>query len=295
MTYPQSGQGQQYGQQYGQAAGQAPQYGQQYAGQADQYGQQYAQGQYAQAGYGQQYTAPKPPSQGVPANTATILAGGVAFLGIIEFFLGFLKVGSGGEYGYSAELFFTQLATPWALLSVAGVAAALSFVVGRNKHYAAAITALTIVSALNTIFMFATADGGLGTPGILLLVFSIIAALLALFWLLIENGNVKTAPAVATAGATTDSQAAVGAYGQQAVDAYGQAAPQVSAPAAPAYGQGYGQTSYGSYGQAQAPDVSAESTTTFNPMPGAHGADDGATTTFSTGAHTADEQADENK
>ncbi|ALG83853.1 DUF5336 domain-containing protein [Gordonia phthalatica] len=287
MTYPQSGSG--YGQgdagqqQYGQQAG----YGQQQYGQQAGYGQQqYGQ---QQAGYGQQqygYQAPKPPSQGLPANTPTILAGVVAALGIITLFCGFLPGGgtdsqtvevpgmpglSQTVQGTNFKLFITAFATPWALLAVAGVIAAITFLLAAEKWVVGVITSLTAVSALSTIFLFFDADG-IKAGAIILLITSILALIASVLWLLIETDKIKTAPAVAAAAPA----AAASAYGygqqaqaqqpQQAQQSYGQPSAQPTYQAGSAYGQPAAQ----GYGQ---PDSSPS-----NPAPAA--GDAGATTAF---------------
>jgi len=286
MTYPQSGSG--YGQgSYGQGEGQ-PQYGQQAQyGQSDQYGQaaqygqqygqsaQYGQAQYdpqqqAQYGYGQQqYTAPKPPSQGLPPQTGLILAATVAGLGILMLFLGFLAGYKGGDE--SVKLFETFFALPWALFAVAGVAAALTFIVGAGKQFVAGITALTVTSALISIFQFATkglydgADKGAGA--IILLIFTILGAIAAVLWLLIEAGFVQVAPAAAApaaeaAAASGAAPAAEQSAGYDYSAAYGQQASTGSSPAASPAGD-YGQASTGSaYGQAYGQSASTGSAST---------------------------------
>lgn len=278
MTYPQSGSGygqgdagaqQSYGQQqYGQQSGygQQDQYGQQQQagyGQQDQYSQQqYGQQQYGQQGYGYQPQAPA--SQGLPANTPTILAGIIGGLGIIMLFCGFL-----GAYTFqmtredvSERLVQTAFAAPYALLAVAAFLSLATFLLGTAKWVTGAIFALTGVAAFVTVFQFTTIGGGqyknadvsAGVGAILLLVFSILAFIAAVVWLLVEGGQIKLAPAVgapaAAAAATPAADASAQQYG------YGQQAQAQQAPAQQAtYGQAdqaaqqYGQQAQQSYGQ----------------------------------------------
>ncbi|MFT4088240.1 MAG: DUF5336 domain-containing protein [Gordonia sp. (in: high G+C Gram-positive bacteria)] len=224
----------QYG--YSQPAGQQG-YGQQGYGQYGQqsYGQPSA-GQYGQQNYGQQQgygaPAPSPASPGLPANTTTILAGVVGGLGVLMLFLGFLAgskttlyYGFGERQTVSVKLFQTTFVGPWLLLALAGVLALLTFLLGHAKWVTGAIAALSVVSALSTVFIFATADNT-GIGSILLLVFSILALLASVFWLLIEGGQLKVAPVAATPAAAATAAPAASA--------------QAAAPGQPAASQGYG-------------------------------------------------------
>ncbi|QRY63115.1 DUF5336 domain-containing protein [Gordonia sp. PDNC005] len=267
MTYPQSGgygygqdpqgaQNQQYGQQGYDAAqgqyGQAAQYGQQAQ---DPYGQQ------AQYGYGAPQQPVPAPSQGLPANTPVIVAAVIGALGVITLFCGFLAGYSfdGGEYSSrdSVKIFETSFGVPWALLAVAGLVALTTFALGVEKWVVGSVLALTVVSAFGTVFIFAGADAGSASNGagaIVLLITSILSAIAAVVWLLIEGGQIKLAPADAAAAAGS-----VG-YAAPAADQY-TAAPQTADPYAaqqqaaaqqaqqPAAGYGYG---YGQQGQAAA-------------------------------------------
>ncbi|NLG47630.1 DUF5336 domain-containing protein [Gordonia sp. (in: high G+C Gram-positive bacteria)] len=292
MTYPQSGPG------YGQGDSGQPQYQQQYGqqqyGQQAGYGQQqYGQQQYgAQAGYGQQgqqyggYQAPKPPSQGLPANTPMILAAVVGALGLITLFCGFVPGGtkseSVGAYtveGISIELFLSAFATPWILLAAAGAVAGTTFLLGIEKWAVGVASSLSIISAVATIFIFAVADG-VKIGAIILLITSILAAAASVLWLLVEGGQVQTAPAVATAGA----QAAPAAADSSA---YGYGQPAAQQPAAQTYGQlaqPYGQQAQAtyqadpSYGQPAASHQAQPDSSPSNPAPGAPEA--GPTTAF---------------
>ena len=301
MTYPQSGSGygqgdagqQQYGQpQYGQQAG----YGQQQFGQ-QQYGQQagYGQQQFGQQQYG--YQAPKPASQGLPANTPTILAGVVAGLGVITLFCGFLNAGTLSVSGSSKEaglgkLFESAYALPWGFIAVAGLLAATTFLIGHTKGVVAALVALTGVGALGSIFVISTGSGkgdfgmfdtselktSAGVGAIILLVFAILAFAAAVFWLLIEGGQVKTAPAADASGAAAataaPAAAAAPAYG------YGQQA-QAQQQAQPSYGQQSAQPTYqagAAYGQPAAPAYGQPDSSPSNPVPAA--GDAGPTTAF---------------
>lgn len=269
MTYPQSGSG------YGQGAAGQPQYGQQAEYGQQQYGQQqYGQQQYGygQQQYGQQqygYQAPKPPSQGLPANTGMILAAVIGALGAITLFCGFIAgFKATGAYGasYSAKLFETEFATPYGLLAVAGVLALVTFLLGTEKWVAGVVFALSTVAAFVTVFQFATADADKGAGAIILLITSILAFLAAIVWLLIESGQIKTVPADAAAvqaqaAAAPATDASAYGYGQQAAaqpTAYGQQAQQTYQA-----GAAYGQPAAPTYGQ---PDSSPS-----NPTPGEAG------------------------
>ena len=244
MSYPQSGgygygQNPQGSQQYGQPAdyGQVPaDYGQQYGGQ---YGQQQGYDAQAQAQYGQQYQqqaqygygAPQQPANpGLPANTPTIIAAVIGALGIITLFCGFVgAIGVPDGYsGTAPKLYESFYVGPYVLIAVAGVVALTTFILGVEKWVVGSVFALTVVGALVTIFQFSTAEGDKGTGGIILLITSILAAIAAIAWLLVEGGQIKLAdPVAAPAG----------------VDASQYAAQQQQAAAAPGvdYGYGYGQ------------------------------------------------------
>lgn len=275
MTYPQSGPN--YGQgdaagQYGQQQyGAQPQYGQQQYGAAPQYGQQYggapqspdASAQYGQQQYGQsqpqygapqQYQAPKPPSQGLPHNISVILAAVVGGLGVIMLFCGFLagyKVDS--QYvDISYKVFESPFATPYTVFAAAGIAALLTLLVGATKQYVAGITALTVVAALVTIFQFATSHGDNGAGAILLLVFSVLGALASVFWLLVEVGTVKTAPAPGTAAAPAAAAPATAGY------SYGEQSAAPAATTGSTYGEQSPSAGYGGYsGGASTPSTAA--------------------------------------
>lgn len=313
MTYPQSGgygygqnpQGGQDPQQYGQQAQQG-QYGQQY--QAGQYGQQ-AQQQYGQAQYGQQdqygqaqygdqaqygYGAPQQPKapQQLPATTPKILAAVIGGLGVITLFCGFLTGSSitagAGRYSstYSQKLFSTEFSVPYGLLAVAALIALVSLILGAEKWVVGTVFSLTVVSVLVTIFQFSTNQADNGAGAIVLLITSILAAIAAVVWLLIEGGQLKLADATATAAAgvaapavDTSAQAAAqpAAAGYEASSGYGygqQAAqtPAAQTPAAEAttqYGQGqYGQYAPTQYGaQTSTPAATGSDATTAFPKP----------------------------
>ncbi|WP_026918762.1 DUF5336 domain-containing protein [Gordonia shandongensis] len=313
MTYPQSGSG--YGQQYGQQAGYQPpsaygqqaQYGQQ--GQYDQqaqYGQQ-AQAQYgqqAQDPYGQQYAAqaqygyqqPKAPSQGLPANISTILAGVVGGLGVLMLFLGFLagyKMSFRGSSD-SVKLFETAYSAPYIVFAAAGFVALTSLLLGSAKWVASIVFSLTAVATFVTIFQFATLDGmDNGVGAILLLVFTILALIAAIVWLLVEGGQLTVAPpaagtpAAAAAAPSTDAAAyGYGSYGQQDQAQSGAGTYQPGTYQAGTYQAGsYQATQYGqqqtpapSYGQTEIVSTdstadAAEGATTAFPKPESGNAD----------------------
>ena len=215
-------------------------------------------------------------------------------------FLGFLAAYKQETFRGSTEsvkVFETHYATPWALFAVAGVAALLTFLVGAGKHYVAAITALSVVAALITIFQFAGIDVGSasnGTGGILLLVFTIVGALVSILWLLIETEMIKTAPAPegqaaglqaggAHAAVQTPATPAAG-YGDQGSSTGGYA--QSTSSAATSYGQQappYGDASASTYGSGAAPslgDASASSYGSGAATYGQSGAAEGDATTY---------------
>ncbi|WOC11559.1 DUF5336 domain-containing protein [Gordonia sp. MP11Mi] len=294
MSYPQSG-GYGYGQnpQGAQPYGQPADYGQQYEGQ--QYGQQgydaqaqqaqaqaqAQQGQYAQQQYQQQYQqgqygygAPQQPANpGLPANAPTILAGVIGALGIITLFCGFLgAVGVPDGYsGTAPKLYESFYVGPYVLVAVAGVTALTTFILGIEKWVVGSVFAFTVIAAFVTIFQFSTAEGDKGVGGIILLITSILSAIAAVVWLLVEGGQIKLADAVATPAAAAPVAADASQYGgahQAAAPAadygygygYGQQAP--AQPAAPQAQPGqYAQTQYGQSAQAQPGDQNA--TTAF--------------------------------
>ncbi|MCF8589808.1 DUF5336 domain-containing protein [Gordonia liuliyuniae] len=275
MSYPQSG-GYGYGQNpqgaqpYGQPADygqQSPgQYeGQQYAGQ--QYGQpqgydaqaqqaQAQQGQYAQQQYAQQYqqaqygySAPQQPANpGLPANTPIILAGIIGALGIITLFCGFLD-GYSPESGSGdgVQLFQSHFVLTYGLVTLAGLLALTTFVVGATKHFVAGIASVAVTAGIITIFQFAMMDpmfkegGSRGVGAIILLITAILSAIAAVAWLLVEGGQIKLADAVAAPAAPAPVAADASQYG---------GAHQAAAPAAD-YGYGYGQQAQAAAPQAQ--------------------------------------------
>ncbi len=280
MTYPQSGgygygqdpqgaQNQQYGQQGYDAAqgqyGQAAQYGQQAQAQ---YGQQAQDpyGQQAQYGYGQQQVPA--PSQGLPANTPVIVAAVIGALGVITLFCGFLAGYTFDDGDYSRDpmkVFETSFGIPWALLAVAGLIALTTFALGVEKWVVGSVLALTVVSAFGTVFIFAgaeTYDGSNGAGAIVLLITSILAAIAAVAWLLIEGGQIKLAPAdaAATAGSVGYAAPAADQYAAapQTADPYAaqqQAAAQQAQQPAAGYGYGYGQQAQGQAPATQQPEA----------------------------------------
>ncbi|AZZ83197.1 DUF5336 domain-containing protein [Gordonia alkanivorans] len=272
MTYPTGGYGQQpesgqshgqYGQQYPQSGqqsyGQGPQqgYGQQYGqnpqqGYGQQYGQQQGYGQqqygqnpqqgYGQYGYGQQQPV-KPPSQGLPAITPTILAGVIGLFGLVVLFSGFLAAAR--AYDFSVELFQTPFNAPYALVAVAGVLALISLIPGVKVAAAPIVAALTIPAFLITLFLFLSVDNN-ASGAIVLLIFSLLSALLAIVWLLVEADVVKVAPALAAPSSATGpiTAATSGTEASAGQQAAGQGQAHGDAQAT-AYGAGSGQSQYG--------------------------------------------------
>ncbi|WP_207924508.1 DUF5336 domain-containing protein [Gordonia zhaorongruii] len=269
---------------------QAAQYGQGYDAQAQQqyqqqYGQQpYAQQQYPQASYGlgaQQQPPTKPKSQGLPANTPAIIAAVIGALGVITLFCGFLSgYNPKNDNGEGVSLFQTHFVLPYGLVVLAGFLALSTLLVGTTKHYVAAIASVGATAAFAAVFQFASIDplfeeiGTRGAGAMLLLITAILVFVAAVVWLLVESGQLKLAPANATAtsGATASPQATAQQQADQGYAAgYGQPAQQVDDQAQSAYG-------YSAYGQgAQASDVAP---TTMTSAPGAVSEDAGATTAF---------------
>jgi len=270
MTYPQSGgygygqdpqgaQNQQYGQQgYDPAQGQY--------GQAAQYGQQ-AQAQYgqqAQDPYGQQaqygYGAPQAPapSQGLPANTPAIVAAVIGALGVITLFCGFAEAYS----DIGMKLFESFYTAPYLAVVVAGLIALSTFVLGAEKWAIGTVFASTVAAAVVTVLVFATTEGENGTGAIILLITSILSAIAAVVWLLIEGGQIKLAPAdaAATAGSVGYAAPAADQYAAapQTADPYAaqqQAAAQQAQQPSAGYGYGYGQQAQGQAPATQQPEA----------------------------------------
>ncbi|MFE0749436.1 DUF5336 domain-containing protein [Gordonia sp. NPDC058843] len=249
-----------YGQQYGQAGqsygqgqpgyGQSPAQGYGDQGYGDQgYGQQgygqpgYGQhGQPGQQGYGQYGYSPqpaKPPSQGLPAITPVLLAAAIGAFGLIVLFSGFLSAAE--TYDFALKLFQTQYNAPYTLMSVAGILALISLIPGIKVPAAPIVASLSITAFLITLFQFLNIDDN-GAGAIVLLIFTLLSAVLAVVWLLIDAGVIKVAPAVGAAtaavtpGSSAASQSDTGA--QQQTGGYGDA--QTTA-----YGTGSAQAQYG--------------------------------------------------
>ena len=250
MSYPSGGYGQQpesgqsygqYGQQYQQGYGQSPQqnYGQQGYGQQD-YGQQnYGQQQgYGQQGYGQYgYGQPaKPPSQGLPAITPTAIAGAIGLLGVVMLFCGYLPAAK--AYDDSVKIFGTEYVAPYALVAVAGFLALFSLV-PNVKSPSAVVAALSVPSFFISLFLLIEIDYDTGSGAIVLLIFSLLQALLAIAWLLVDANILKVAPAAGAASAVTPTAGADATAGQHSTG-------QGTAPAG-SYGTGTGTSG----GQAQ--------------------------------------------
>lgn len=250
MGYQQGGGGygqQQYGQQgYGQQPQQYGQQGygqQQYGQQPQQYGQQpqqygqYQQGQYQQQGqYGQGYQAPKPPSQGLPANIGHILA--FVVIGISALVALFSLFDHGN---------YLSLAISFVVLAILPVIAADKIEARFVVPVIAALSAGALVSHIYMLIYSAVKSSD--SPyypsstvwDYLQLVLLLLLTAAAIFWLLIAIGKAKVAPAGSVAAAAPDAApTAAAAPAEQAYDAstYG----QVSAPQH--VGQAYAQTSY---------------------------------------------------
>lgn len=187
MSYPQSGQN-------------SGAYGQ------PDYGQQYGQPAYGQPQYPQ-------PSQGLPPLTPRILAAVVGGLGVLQLFLGFLGVASietpdwvhdipaeyRGEYTSqdSPKIFESWAVMPYVLLALVGLLALATLVIGTSKQLVSLIASLGIAAMLVTIFQFASFETGdeisYGAGFIVLLIFSILIALVSIFWWIVAAGFVKVA------------------------------------------------------------------------------------------------------
>ncbi|MCZ4578859.1 DUF5336 domain-containing protein [Gordonia amicalis] len=256
QQYPQSGQQgygqspqQNYGQQYGHQQGYGQQYGQQQGYEQQGYGQQ-GYGQYGYSQQQQQQPA-KPPSQGLPAITPTILAGVIGLFGLVVLFSGFLAAAK--AYDFEVQLFQTQYNAPYALVAVAGVLSLIWLIPGVKVAAAPIVASLTVTAFLITLFQFLNVDDN-ASGAIVLLIFSLLSAILAIVWLLIEAAVIKVAPAVgapssatgpiSTAASTADASASQPAAGQGQGDAQ-----------SAAYGTGSGQAQYGQQSSGQQPSA----------------------------------------
>ncbi|WP_232717929.1 DUF5336 domain-containing protein [Gordonia metallireducens] len=247
QQYPQSGQ-QSYGQSpqqgYGQQYGQNPQqgYGQQYGQQQgygqQQYGQNPQQG-YGQYGYGQQQPV-KPPSQGLPAITPTILAGVIGLFGLVVLFSGFLPAAK--AYGESAKVFQIDYIGPYSLAAAGGILALFALIPGV-KSPAATVAALNIPAFLIALFILVSADYDNGAGAIVLLILSLLSALLAVAWVLIDSGFIKVAPAAGTGVASGSATSGASEVSSAAQQSSAQETGQSSA-------YGTGQSQYGQQGSA---------------------------------------------
>ncbi|WP_018178463.1 DUF5336 domain-containing protein [Jongsikchunia kroppenstedtii] len=283
MTYQPGGSG--YGEHQQPAYGQQPQ--QQYP---PQQGQQYAGQQ--QYGYGQYGGYPQPARQGLPVNLWQYLVYGLGVLGLVNLFIGFAPAyDTKGHDINGNNLYQVGYVAPLVILAAAGLIAAASLLPKQTKP-TGAVAALSIVGAVVALFILVTdnvyltiltgsfggdsgdthPDAGIGA--ILLVVFGFVQAALAVAWLLVEAGVIKTGPAApqgpdvyaqqlaaqqaAAQQAAAQQQAGGQQYGQQA-QTYGQAA-----------GAGYGQTTAVGYGQSSAP-------TTATPTPAPQSAQSSAT------------------
>ncbi|MDL9937955.1 DUF5336 domain-containing protein [Gordonia sp. ABSL1-1] len=270
MTYQSGGYGQQpdagqdssgqaTGAQYGQSY---PQQGQQgYAnqgGSAQQgyqqqgYQQGYPQQGYGQQGYGQQgygYAQPTP-SAGLPPFTPLVVSAAIGVLGLVALFGGFGSVVD----GLDLEVWNAQFVGPQALLVFTGLLAFLSLVPNIDFRPAPIAVAASVTGAFLTIFQVSTIDGDLGAGAYILLIVGILIALLSVFWLVIDAGLVKVAPAAPATAAVAQPAATPQQVGYSAAAA---------APAAGVQAGGYGQASgYGdAYGSSQAGGYSAATAT----------------------------------
>ncbi|MGJ0119487.1 DUF5336 domain-containing protein [Williamsia sp. MIQD14] len=255
------GYGQQPGQQgvqqgYGQQPGQQG-YGQQ------PWGQQ-AWGQGAQGGqqpWGQPAPAKKP-SQGLPAAIGTYLVYILTALGLVNLFLGFANGISFGDTAGSSTLFQSIIGVPLLVLAGAGLIAGTTLlpnITGKVSHI---VAPLSVVAALMALFQIVTLPEGVsaGIGSILLLVFGLIQAVVAVVLLLVDAKVLKTAPLAGSAGSDNDHTADTG---RQATTADSAAQTAVT-PSAYGYGQSTGQST----GSADAHTGGSASQTAATPAQG---------------------------
>jgi hypothetical protein len=268
VTYQPGGSG--YGEQQQPAYGQQPQQqypqqpGQQYPGQ-----QQYGYGQYG--GYQQ------PARQGLPVNLGQYLVYALGVLGLVNLFIGFASAIDTKGADLSGNNLYLRFGTAaLVILAAAGLTAATSLLPNQTKH-AGFVAAGSVVGALVALFTILTlpgsdsgegsVDAGIGL--ILLVVFGFIQAAVAVAWLLVEAGVIKTGPsAPAAPDAYAQQLAAQQAAAQQAAGQ--QAAGQQYGQQAQAYGQpagaGYGQTTAVGYGQSSSAPTTATPASTSTPQ-----------------------------
>ncbi|WP_207843143.1 DUF5336 domain-containing protein [Williamsia soli] len=248
---PAQGYGQQgYGQQgYGQqpAAGQQG-YGQQPAqGYGQQgYGQQPAQG-YGQQGYGQ--PAARAP-QGLPAAFGTYLIYALGGLGLINFFLGFAPALDGDDapnnFGWFPAIGLVALA-------IAGLTAATTLLPNQTAKVSGAVAVTSVVAALFLLFHLITGVDIFGDSAIgfiLLLVFGFIQAAVAVVWLLVDSGILKTGPSGAANSAVSTDTGALNTGAQQTGSTQG-AEQSTSYGQSGGYGAAYGQPATGQSAQSE--------------------------------------------
>ncbi|MFT3899216.1 MAG: DUF5336 domain-containing protein [Gordonia sp. (in: high G+C Gram-positive bacteria)] len=234
MSYPgQAGYGQQPNPQ--QPYGQQPAYGQPQQG----YGQQPAYGQqpYGQQGYygQQQYAAPKPPSQGLPANIAQILAFATAGVGGLLFLLSF-----------AARTFLRDEAVALIVIGLVGALAGLA----KDKILATLAVVFASVAFLPGIIYlirYAGEDYGPGAMSWVSLFFALVVLAVTILWLLVTLGKVKVAPEPGSPEA--EKAAAEAAEAAAAAAAAAQAAP-TAAYGYPAAAQAAGAQAQHAVGQA---------------------------------------------
>ncbi|MGU3292403.1 DUF5336 domain-containing protein [Williamsia sp. M5A3_1d] len=253
-TYGQPGQQgyQGYGAQPGQQAGQSG-YGQQPGQQG--YGQQpwgqqaWGQGQGQQGGqqpWGQP-TPVKKPSQGLPAAIGTYLVYILTALGLVNLFLGFANGISFGDTAGSSTLFQSIIGVPLLVLAGAGLIAGTTLLPNITGKVSHVVAPLSVVAALMALFQIVTLPEGVsaGIGAILLLVFGLIQAVVAVVLLLVDAKVLKTAPLQGSTGSDTDRTADTGRQSATADSA----AQTAVTPSAYGYGQSTGQSTGQATGQ----------------------------------------------
>lgn len=156
-------------------------------------------------------------------------------IGVLVLFLGFAPAAEIGEF---TSKVFDSFNGAYIAVAAAGILALTALLPKLEATVAPVVAALSVVGALVIIFQYSTADFSLAWGALMVLILSIIAAAVAVFWLLVEAKLVKVAPtaAVTPSGTTAvvptpaesvaQAQAPAAAYGDAAANAYGQASAQ---------------------------------------------------------------------
>ena len=280
------GQAQGYGQQgYGQQSG-YPQSGYSQPGYGQSDYNQYGQGQY---GYG---AAPKPASQGLPANISFILAIALCALAALNLFIGFWSYGSGLSSGIiviALSLLAALFPNKVAVNALVPVLAAWTSADAVTRIYS--IIRSAVSDAQNYANYGGYVPASTSWQDYVQLVLALLIAGLAILWLLVVLDAVKVAPAPGAAATTgsvptgatvtaveqttivAESTPATQAYGQATTTGYGDAqasgkaqAPVASSPAgshSPASGSSAGSYGQSAYTYGQSPSHQAGSSTAY--------------------------------